>query len=269
MASSTVAPDRFSVVSKDGVYLSVRKGGSGPALVLVHGAATTSASWLTVWPLLSSHFTLYAMDRRGRPPSGDQAQYSIAKEADDLAAVIAAIGEPVTLVAHSYGALITVSGFGQLEGVSRLVLYEPPLYVPPRPAHLQMNEEVQRAWQAGDRELVVTTFLGRVVGPEALAAFRASPAWPNVLQLAGTIAREVQEVSSFRPVTSHLTAWSVPTTMLAGSESPDYMHAASAFVCRAVQNCRTLILEGQSHVAMLLAPELFAAKVLEAAGPAP
>jgi pimeloyl-ACP methyl ester carboxylesterase len=269
MASSTAAPERFSVVSKDGVCLSVLNGGSGPALLLVHGAAATSATWLAVWPLLSRYFTLYAIDRRGRAPSGDQAPYSIARETDDVAAVIAAIDAPVILVAHSYGALITVTGFGQLENVSRLVLYEPPLYVPMRPAHLKMNEEVQRAWQAGDRELVVTTFLGRVVGPEALAAFRASPAWPNVLELAGTIAREVHEVSCFRPVISHLTAWSVPTTMLAGSESPDYMHAATAFVCQAVKHCRTVILEGQSHLAMLLAPELFAAKVLEAAGPEP
>jgi pimeloyl-ACP methyl ester carboxylesterase len=265
MPSNAVGLERFSVRSKDGVNLSVWKGGLGPPLLLLHRAATTSAAWLPAWPLLSLHFTLYAMDRRGRAPSEDHADYSIAKEGDDLAATIAFIGGPVTLVAHSYGALITVAALGRLQNVSRLVLYEPPLYAPPRPAHARMNEEVQRAWEAGDRELVVTTFLGRVLGPEAMASFRASPAWGNILAMAATIAREVNAVNLFCPSESDLAAWNVPTTMLLGSQSPDYMRAASAFVSRALPNCRTVILDGQSHMGMLLAPGLFVAKVLEAA----
>ena len=56
-------------------------------------------------PKLAERFTVYAMDRRGRAPSGDAKEYSISNEADDIAAVVDAIGGPVVVLAHSYGAL--------------------------------------------------------------------------------------------------------------------------------------------------------------------
>ena len=85
--------ERFTVRSKDGVEISVQKAGLGPALLLVHGALLNgSLSWGAVLPKLAEHFTVYAMDRRGRAPSGDAKEYSIANEADDIAAVVDAIG---------------------------------------------------------------------------------------------------------------------------------------------------------------------------------
>ena len=68
------------------------------------------------------------MDRRGHGLSGDADRYSIAKEADDIVAVARSLGENVTIVAHSYGALCTLAALGRLENVSRVILYEPPFF---------------------------------------------------------------------------------------------------------------------------------------------
>ena len=123
-----MATERFTVPSKDGVEISVQKAGSGPALLLIHGALLNgSLSWGAVLPKLAEHFTVYAMDRRGRAPSGDAKEYSIANEADDIAAVVDAIGGPVVMLAHSYGALATLEALDQLKTVSHLILYEPPV----------------------------------------------------------------------------------------------------------------------------------------------
>ena len=63
--------ERFKVPSHDGVEISVQKAGSGPALLLIHGALLNgSLSWGAVMPKLAEHFTVYAMDRRGRAPVG-------------------------------------------------------------------------------------------------------------------------------------------------------------------------------------------------------
>src|SRR5271166_3733999 len=123
-------PERFTVQSRDGVGISVQKTGAGPALLLVHGSLLNGTiSFGAVMPKLAQRFTVYAMDRRGRAPSGDAKAHSIPIEADDIAAVAAAIAPPVVLLAHSFGALAAVDALDRLQGVSRVILYEPPLTV--------------------------------------------------------------------------------------------------------------------------------------------
>jgi len=110
---------RFTVPSKDGVEISVQKAGSGAALLLIHGAMLNgSLSWGPVMSRLGERFSVYAMDRRGRAPSGDAKEYSIAKEADDIAAVVDAIGGPVIILSHSYGALASLVALDRLKSVS-------------------------------------------------------------------------------------------------------------------------------------------------------
>src|SRR3984885_12018845 len=99
----TVAIERFTVRSAGNVDIAVQKAGAGPALLLVHGALLNAAAW---WgPLLrriAGHFTLYAMDRRGRAPSGDAEDYSLSVEGEDIVRVAEAIGVPFNMLAHSY-----------------------------------------------------------------------------------------------------------------------------------------------------------------------
>src|SRR5580658_8304435 len=106
---SPPAIQRLTVASSGKVSISVMKAGAGPALLLIHGALLNATlSWAAVLAKLAEHFTVYAMDRRGRAPSGDAADYSISLEAGDIVRVIKAIGQPVTVLAHSYGALATL-----------------------------------------------------------------------------------------------------------------------------------------------------------------
>src|SRR3984957_2607039 len=153
-----MAAERFAVTSKDGVEISVQRAGAGPAMLLVHGSLLNGAlSWGGVLPSLAEHFTVYAMDRRGRAPSGDAKEYSIAKEADDIANVVEAIGGQVIVLAHSYGALASLEALDRLKTVSHLILYEPPVVL--RPGDPAIAANLDRALEANDREQIVTTFL--------------------------------------------------------------------------------------------------------------
>ncbi len=74
----------FSNVSAviDGVKINALRGGSGPALLLLHGHPQTHAIWHKVAPALAGHFTVIAADLRGYGDSdkpaglGDHSNYS-------------------------------------------------------------------------------------------------------------------------------------------------------------------------------------------------
>ena len=258
--------ERFSVASSDGVEISVQKAGSGPALLLVHGAlfnGTLSCS--AVLPKLAEHFTVYVMDRRGRAPSGDVKEYSISKEADDISAVVGAIGGPVIVLAHSYGALAALDGLDRLKNVSHLILYEPPVALKSGDPTIAAN--LERALEANDREQIVTIFLRDQIGAPAdrIAKLRSSPIWPTVLEIASTLPRETRTVNNYRVSSEGLANWKIPTTLLLGSVTAGMLRDAAFFVRDAIPGCRLVMLEGQGHGAMLDAPEYFANKILEIA----
>jgi pimeloyl-ACP methyl ester carboxylesterase len=261
-----MAIDRFTVRSKDGVEISVQKAGSGPALLLIHGSLLNgSVSWGAVLPKLTEHFTVYAMDRRGRAPSGDAKEYSLSTEADDIASVVDAIGGPVAILAHSYGALASLEALDRLKNVPHLILYEPPVTLQSTETDVVAN--LERALEAGDREQLVTTFLRDQVRvpPDRIPKLAASPVWPVILQISPTLPREARTVITYRPSSERLGNWKTPTTVLLGSETAGLLRDAAFFVRDAIPGCRMVILEGQGHGANLDAPEWFANKILEIA----
>lgn len=119
------------VVSRDGTDITYMTSGEGPPVVFVHGISTDHASWLLLQPHLEPHVTVHAVDRRGRAPSGDGADYDIAREFEDLAAVVDAVaqasGSRVGVFGHSLGALHALGAAALTSNISGLVLYEPPL----------------------------------------------------------------------------------------------------------------------------------------------
>lgn len=131
-----------SVASQDGTTIGYRRVssqmtsrmGSGPAVILVHGAMQSSRSFTKLAAALSDAFTVYTPDRRGRGLSGPfGGNYGIEKEVEDLAALIAATGAR-NVFGLSSGALITLQAALILPSISRIALYEPPLAIDGAPS---------------------------------------------------------------------------------------------------------------------------------------
>ena len=95
----------LSVVLADGTRIGCEVGGAGLPLLLVHGSTADRSRWATVRDALAARFTLRVMDRRGRGLSVGEAPgpYALAREAEDVAAVLAAIGPDALVLGHSYG----------------------------------------------------------------------------------------------------------------------------------------------------------------------
>ena len=261
--------ERFTIKSRDGVDISVMKAGAGPALLLIHGALLNATlAWAAVLRRLQEHFTVYAMDRRGRAPSGDGAEYSISLEAEDIARVVEAIGEPVVIVAHSYGALATIEALltQQLNSVTRVILYEPPGIVAGVAARADGVAKMEQALAANDRDEVVRCFLMDQIGApaEVLAALKSSPIYPIVLQIASTLPRESRTVNAWHTTRGRPGVWETPTVLLLGSETKGAMREGVMLLSRTMPDSWLIVIEGQGHSAMLQAPDLFVDTLLDA-----
>jgi haloacetate dehalogenase len=88
----------------------VRIGGSGPAVLLLHGYPQTSLMWHAVAPLLAARFTVVAADLPGYgdsfrpPPTEDHAAHGKRALGADLVAVMAILGHSTFAVAgHDRG----------------------------------------------------------------------------------------------------------------------------------------------------------------------
>ena len=90
----------ITVRSKDGTLITVECAGGGPSLVIVHGGMGDHTRWKPLFPLFASCLTICAMDRRGHGASGDSHNYSLQREAEDVAAVVNSRPDKVFLLGH-------------------------------------------------------------------------------------------------------------------------------------------------------------------------
>lgn len=104
----------------------------GDPVVLLHGLAGDHATWDTVAARLARRHRVVAPDQRGCGASDRAPDYSFALMADDLLALVDAMGwSRVVLVGHSMGGVVALLTALRRPGlVSRLVLEEAPPPVP-------------------------------------------------------------------------------------------------------------------------------------------
>lgn len=256
----------LTVTSRDGTRIAFRRGGAGPALLLVHGATYDhTTAWSLVTPELERSFMVYAMDRRGRGRSGDSPEYALRREAEDVAAVIDSIDEPVNVVGHSYGALCAIEAALLTPNVRRLVLYEG---VPLRGADYYQTGTIERLeaqLEAGDVEGMLIAMMRDVIRrpPEEIELLRSHREdWAVRLRNAGTIPREMRGEEGYVFAADRFTTMRTPTLLLVGGDSPSGELENARRVAEALPDGRVVRLEGQRHTAMITAPGIFIREVV-------
>ncbi len=244
--------------------IAYERSGSGPPLILVHGTGADRSIWRPVLGRLRERCTVVNVDRRGRNGSGDNgAAYSLAGEAEDLAAMAEALGGPVAVLGHSFGAIVALEAGLLTPAIARLALYEPPF---PTDVEVHRRDTVGRVEEllaAGDREGVVTTFcrdIGRM-SERQVEALRRARGWLERLAAAHTIPREMRAAQGYRLDPQRFAGFATPTLLLLGSESGPYLKASTEAVHAALPQSSLTVLLGHGHRAMHTAPELLAREV--------
>ena len=254
------------VPSPDVTSMAVWRSGDGSSLVLVHGTAADHTRWAPVLPALSERFTVLALDRRGRGASGDSPSYALAREAADVAAVVAAAGPGVSVVGHSYGGVCALEAALLTGGIERLVVYEAPVGFLKTPADVVAR--LGALHEAGAHDELLALFFAAVAGlpPEQIELLRRLPAWPNRVAAAHTILREERANREYVFAPERFAALEVPTLLLTGGDSPSAFARAAVALETALPDCRTAVMPGQRHAAMDTGTELFLAEVLRFLG---
>jgi pimeloyl-ACP methyl ester carboxylesterase len=254
----------LAVGSPDGTRIACWRSGSGEPLVLVHGTTADHRRWARVVPELEARFTVFAVDRRGRGASGDASEYRIEREFEDVVAVVAAIGRPVTLVGHSYGGICALEAALRTSAVRRLILYEPPIPVGVEIYAPGLIERMSRLLESGEGEAVLTMFMTDVVRMpvEEVECVRSRPDWEDRVATAHTVVREMYAHKAYRFEPERWRGFATPTLLLLGSESPSLFAAATELLWATLPRSSRRLLQGQRHLAMETAPTLFADELL-------
>jgi pimeloyl-ACP methyl ester carboxylesterase len=256
-------------ISKDGTHIAYQQTGSGPTLILVHGTSGNHTGWEPVLPILANHFSIYAMDRRGRGGSQIEGDYAIQREFEDVAGLVEvayqnAPNQPVNLLGHSFGALCSLEAALLTEHLDNLVLYEPPQTGIPEILPPGLITEWERLLNEGNREgLLRIFFKGVGLSEKELADFRAKPSWSDTVALAHTILREIKAIITqprFDP--AHFKNLTVPTLLLVGSKSEPWAVAGTKEIPSALPNSQIVELSGQGHLIISDNPELFTKPVI-------
>jgi pimeloyl-ACP methyl ester carboxylesterase len=258
MTMTEAATTTQHAVSADGTRIAYETHGSGPALVVVDGALCSREMGPSrgLTKALQSSFTVHVYDRRGRGESDTGATaYDVAREVDDLAAVIAAAGGHAHVFAASSGVALALEAARNGVAIDRLVAYEAPFIVDDThtPNDLDLPEQLAALVDDGRRGDAVKLFMRTVGAPAPMVAvMRLLPVWRKLTAVAHTLPYDMAMVVGFeqgRPLPAgHYYDVRCPTLVLAGGKSPEYLRNAQAAVAAAVPDGELRVLPGQTHM---------------------
>jgi pimeloyl-ACP methyl ester carboxylesterase len=252
------------VVSRDGTPIGYFSSGEGPPLVLVHGLLGDHSRWQALRPYLEPHFTIHAMDRRGRGASGDAAEYAFEREFEDVAAVVNAVagesGAAVNIFGSSGGALFSLGAALQTDKIHRMALFEPPLRYVTQLLPGALLERLDALLAQGDHEGVLVASYRAIVGlsDEQIEHLRAQPSWQGRIAAAHTVPRELRSASNYSFSWEQVKNIRVPSLVLVGSETPHAYRRSAEDMVYLLLDSELIILAGQGHGAEMFAPQLVA-----------
>lgn len=252
-----------AVSSEDGTLIGYRKLGTGPGLVILHGAMESSTSHLLLAEALAADATVYLPDRRGRGLSGPVGHGpALAEEVDDLAALLTATGAPNVLGVSS-GAIVLLAALQAGLPIERAVVFEPPLVVD-NSISLDFVDRYRAELAGGDLVgALVTGMLGTQMGPPLMNRLprpvlrgmtrlmmtleRRRPDTLTMRELAPTLGRDFELVSAATGLDDSLADTKALVLLLGGDQSPRYLQRATEVLATRLPLAERVLLPGLGH----------------------
>lgn len=242
-----------TVTSRDGTSIAFDRTGSGPPLILVDGALCSRAfgPMPKLAALFAQSFTVYSYDRRGRGASGDTQPYDMAREVEDLEALIKEAGGSASLLGLSSGAALAMEAAASGLPVDKLVMYEAPYIgvdaTGPVPDHVAKLRELLAADRRGD---AVQYFMKDMVNVPSVFVWlmRAMvPVFSKLKAVAHTLPYDATVMRGFTVPTERAAAVRVPTLVIAGDKTQPRLIKAAEILAKTIPGAQYRSLKGQTH----------------------
>ena len=244
-----------TVTSADGTTITLERGGDGPPVILIGGAFNDRTTVAGVAATLAPQFTAVAYDRRGRGDSSDadaENGASVEREIEDVAALIEHLGGSASVFGHSSGGNLALDAAERGVVIDKLAVYEPAFIVEgtrPRPGP-DVLDRLRVLVREGRRDDAAALFLTEQVGvpDEMVQGMRSSESWPWMTGIAHSLPYDVAVCGPGLALPAdRLATIRVPTLVVDGGESPDWMRSATRAVADAIPGARYATLDGQDH----------------------
>ncbi len=234
-----------------------QESGDGIPLVFVPGSFSTGASWRNIsTPLSESYRTVttslsgYGKTQERRKPGGAHLQ----DEMDVLEAVLAQVGVPVHLVAHSFGAWVALSlAMYRSPKLLSLTLLEPTAFnLLLLGDEAELNQQVHAMtarymadWQSGDQQAVrhVIDFYG---GGGTFDAYPPAVQDKVITQTPTNILDWKTGYAAY-PTRADFRAVHVPTLVIYGSTSHMAMQRCNQLLADYLPQAQIMALENANH----------------------
>jgi len=268
-APPALAPRPGTGQSADGTRLGWWSVGSGPGLLVVHGAMQSGLSQLDLARELAGTRTVHLLDRRGRGCSGPWPDrgFDPSAEVADVIAAARATGSTDVLGVSS-GAILALRAALADPGIERVAAFEPPIVVAGS-IRMDQIERFGREYAEGRLvEAMVTAMRAAQMGPAFLrfvprGLLRAvtgrmlrrddatTPAVgvPHLRELARALPADMRIVAANAERAGDFAGLRARTALLAGSATRPYLRAAVDAVAAVIPGARTVVLTGTNHAA--------------------
>jgi pimeloyl-ACP methyl ester carboxylesterase len=253
-----------TVTSRDGTSIGYLRQGNGPGVILIQGAMADVYAYRELAAALASSCTVFSAERRGRglSPREYAPDHDIARDVEDVEAVIAATGA-TAVFGLSSGAMIALESARTLPQVERVAVYEPPFYDEgiSLDGIRRLNTEIDRGQlgaalldalqTAGTAPAVlqrvprpIARALARVV--LALEGLRPGPA-SSLRQLLPGIRYDFRDVQQMNDRMETLTDITLPVLLLSGTASPRFLQESVRTVLELIPDGRHVEFDGLGH----------------------
>ncbi len=252
-------------VSADGTDIHAAQYGAGHDVVIVHGGMGAAWNWQAVGELLAPRFRITAIERRGYGRSGpSKMPHSMAREAEDVRAVLAQLGKPAVVVGHSSGGVVTLeTALTHPPTLRGIVLYEPPVQLG-TPLGGDAQPRAEAALAAGDPSTTLRIFFSELVQlpSQAVEYMATSPdfagGWQEMQRLAPAQMEDNRGIRALPLGIERFRAVDVPALLLRGSDSPKHLHERLDALAGVLPVSESATLAREDHTANLTAPQMVA-----------